>query len=135
VRKAHAKFTLIAGSGNAGGDEDGEGGEGSGAGAGGTGAVGSGAGAGVGAGGGGMGLSGVAGMMDGGVDVEVDESPWLLRGSRHVHGVDIGGRAADQCLRWVNTKMLEHVGFQGTSHITSCRFSFICFWMRAKTRI
>lgn len=46
-------------------------------------------------------------------DVEdvLDERPWVVRGS----GLDIGERNADDCLHWMGSKVLEHVGFQGSS--------------------
>lgn len=47
------------------------------------------------------------------VEEEIDERPWRPRGS----GLDIGEEHADDCLHWMGTKVLEHVGFQGTSKI------------------
>ncbi|KAI0312192.1 hypothetical protein OF83DRAFT_1250680 [Amylostereum chailletii] len=86
VRKTHTKFAML--NGNGGGDEDDE--------------------------------DGMAGPMRGLLtgdenEVDVDESPWMLPGSSATQGVDIGEGAADQCLHWVNGKILEHAGFQGTS--------------------
>ncbi|KAI6007732.1 hypothetical protein F5J12DRAFT_830397 [Pisolithus orientalis] len=52
----------------------------------------------------------------------VDGRPWLLRlrgaGGKTVArgGIEIGERAAGSCLKWMNRKVLEHVGFQGTSN-------------------
>ncbi|KAI6168663.1 hypothetical protein EDD17DRAFT_1529032 [Pisolithus thermaeus] len=51
----------------------------------------------------------------------VDERPWLARlrcaGGKTVGrgGIEIGERAAGSCLKWMNRKVLEHVGFQGAS--------------------
>lgn len=51
----------------------------------------------------------------------IDERPWLTRlrgaGGKTVArgGIEIGERAAGSCLKWMNRKVLEHVGFQGAS--------------------
>ncbi|KAG1716473.1 hypothetical protein ID866_677 [Astraeus odoratus] len=51
----------------------------------------------------------------------IDERPWLARlrsmsGKGKAKGVfEIGERAAGSCLKWMDRKVLEHVGFQGTS--------------------
>ncbi|KAH9922095.1 uncharacterized protein B0H18DRAFT_1121112 [Fomitopsis serialis] len=46
-------------------------------------------------------------------DVEdvLDERPWKPNGS----GIEIGEEHANDCLHWMGGKVLEHVGFQGTS--------------------
>ncbi|KAI5986876.1 hypothetical protein EDD15DRAFT_2470606 [Pisolithus albus] len=51
----------------------------------------------------------------------IDERPWLTRlrgaGGKTIArgGIEIGERAAGSCLKWMNRKVLEHVGFQGAS--------------------
>jgi transcriptional activator SPT7 len=106
MRRTHAKFVAIsaaaAAANNAGG-EDGEGGD--------VPTVGP--------------LAGLAGDMDGADDAEadaVDERSWPVpRPSRKsvLDGPvdakpDIGELAAEKCIHWVNRKVLEHIGFQGT---------------------
>ncbi|KAF9222438.1 hypothetical protein BS17DRAFT_735927 [Gyrodon lividus] len=53
------------------------------------------------------------------VDEFVDERPWEvrvgLRGGDMEGGIELGGETAVDCLRWMNGKVLEHAGFQGTS--------------------
>ncbi|KAA1476547.1 hypothetical protein DENSPDRAFT_867330 [Dentipellis sp. KUC8613] len=49
------------------------------------------------------------------VEAELDEKPWHLPGSKHDSGIDIGEEGADQCMHWMNQKVLEHNGFQGSS--------------------
>ncbi|KAI6009863.1 hypothetical protein EDC04DRAFT_2772287 [Pisolithus marmoratus] len=50
-----------------------------------------------------------------------DERPWLPRlrgaGGKAIPrgGIEIGEHAAGSCLKWMNRKVLEHVGFQGAS--------------------
>ncbi|KXN87079.1 Transcriptional activator spt7 [Leucoagaricus sp. SymC.cos] len=63
---------------------------------------------------------------------KVDEKPWVMmrkipsggkgKGKEReevakVGGVDVGEKNAWGCLQWTNQKILEHVGFQGTSQI------------------
>ncbi|KAJ3748436.1 SAGA complex protein [Lentinula detonsa] len=50
-------------------------------------------------------------------DDRVDERPWEIptRQGRKSSGIGIGSKNADECLRWMNGKVLEHAGFQGTS--------------------
>lgn len=43
------------------------------------------------------------------VDDEVDDQPW----SEPMPGVQIGEQNADDCMHWMGSKVLEHVGFQG----------------------
>jgi len=106
MRRTHAKFVAIsaatAAANNAGG-EDGEGGDIPAAGA----------------------LAGLANDIDGVDDAEadaVDERPWpvprpsrksVLEGPVDVKP-DVGELAGEKCIQWVNRKILEHVGFQGT---------------------
>ncbi|KAI0050843.1 hypothetical protein FA95DRAFT_1635331 [Auriscalpium vulgare] len=45
------------------------------------------------------------------VDVAVDERAWTADAAEP----DLGDRASEDCMHWVNRKVLEHVGFQGTS--------------------
>lgn len=51
--------------------------------------------------------------IDEAVEEEIDERPWNPSGS----GLEIGEKNADDCLHWMGTKILEHVGFQGTSKV------------------
>lgn len=44
------------------------------------------------------------------VEEIIDDRPWKISGS----GVEIGERNADDCLHWMGSKVLEHVGFQGS---------------------
>ncbi|OCB85846.1 hypothetical protein A7U60_g7200 [Sanghuangporus baumii] len=44
-------------------------------------------------------------------DIQVDDRPWRSRET----GLDVGERDANDCLRWMGTKVLEHSGFQSTS--------------------
>ncbi|KAJ3993971.1 SAGA complex protein, partial [Lentinula boryana] len=50
-------------------------------------------------------------------DDRVDERPWEIptRQGRKSSEIEIGSKNADDCLRWMNGKVLEHAGFQGTS--------------------
>jgi len=56
------------------------------------------------------------------VDEFVDERPWKvvvgLNGGDTEDGVELGKEPAVHCLRWMNGKVLEHAGFQGTSAST-----------------
>ncbi|KAG2335968.1 hypothetical protein BDR05DRAFT_1063734 [Suillus weaverae] len=57
---------------------------------------------------------------EGMVDEVIDERPWRARyaGLRQVKGpveLEVGEKNADECLKWMNRKVLEHEGFQGTS--------------------
>ncbi|KAG1892955.1 uncharacterized protein F5891DRAFT_1209440 [Suillus fuscotomentosus] len=57
---------------------------------------------------------------EGMVDEVIDERPWRSRyaGLRQVKGpveLEVGEKNADECLKWMNRKVLEHEGFQGTS--------------------
>ena len=105
IRRTHAKFVAIsaaAAAANNVGGEDGEGGDGP--------TVGP--------------MAGLAGDVDAD-DAEVDavdERPWpvprpsqksVSKGPLDV-APDIGEMAAEKCIQWVNRKILEHVGFQGT---------------------
>ncbi|KAJ7262324.1 hypothetical protein B0H12DRAFT_1321935 [Mycena haematopus] len=49
----------------------------------------------------------------------VEEAPPLLPGVADVDGeeeaIEVGAANADQCMRWMGSKVLEHAGFQGTS--------------------
>ncbi|KAJ3759635.1 hypothetical protein EV360DRAFT_19555, partial [Lentinula raphanica] len=88
VRHTHARFAALA-----------------------TAAVGSGPGLGVG------GLGADPMDVEEATDDRVDERPWEIptRRGRKLSGIDIGSQNADDCLRWMNGKVLEHAGFQGTS--------------------
>jgi transcriptional activator SPT7 len=107
IRRTHAKFVAIsaaaAATNNVGG-EDGEGGD-----------------------------VPITGPQAGDVDADdpevdaVDERPWPVprpsqksasEGSPDVEP-DIGELAAEKCMQWVNRKILEHVGFQGTLGLLS----------------
>ncbi|KZT01472.1 uncharacterized protein LAESUDRAFT_478191 [Laetiporus sulphureus 93-53] len=48
-------------------------------------------------------------------DVEdvLDERPWRPTGT----GIEVGAENADDCLHWMDSKVLEHAGFQGTSKV------------------
>ncbi|THH20490.1 hypothetical protein EW146_g882 [Bondarzewia mesenterica] len=48
---------------------------------------------------------------------ELDERPWTHAGAMAKEGIDLGEEAGNQCLHWMNRKVLEHVGFQGSSSI------------------
>lgn len=50
------------------------------------------------------------------LDDKVDERPWgvLVKGKRRVKGIDMGEDSANDCMRWMSGKVLEHAGFQGT---------------------
>jgi len=55
---------------------------------------------------------------EGMVDEVIDERPWQARyaGLRQVKGpveLEVGEKNADECLKWMNRKVLEHEGFQG----------------------
>ncbi|KAI9507752.1 hypothetical protein F5148DRAFT_1202423 [Russula earlei] len=109
LRRTHAKFVAIsaaAAAANSGGGEDGEGGDPPTAGP----------------------PAGTASDIDGLDDTEadaVDERPWpvprlsrksVLEGTVDVKA-DIGELATEKCIQWVNRKILEHVGFQGSSQL------------------
>ncbi|KAH9020108.1 hypothetical protein EDB84DRAFT_1515737 [Lactarius hengduanensis] len=106
MRRTHAKFVALgAASNNAGGD-DGDGGDLPAAGV----------------------STGLAGDVDGSEDAEVvavDERPWPVpRPSRKAlqdgfvdPSPDIGEMATEKCMQWVNRKILEHIGFQGSSQL------------------
>ncbi|KAF9465226.1 hypothetical protein BDZ94DRAFT_1254846 [Collybia nuda] len=51
------------------------------------------------------------------LDDKVDERPWgvQIKGKRRVKGIELGEASADDCMRWMSTKVLEHAGFQGTA--------------------
>ncbi|KAF8901913.1 hypothetical protein CPB84DRAFT_1777006 [Gymnopilus junonius] len=75
------------------------------------------------------------GDMDGvdeDVNDKIDESPWTAGGrdagigtgngkgkgkTKSPSGIELGAENASDCLRWTNNKVLEHVGFQGTSTV------------------
>jgi hypothetical protein len=72
------------------------------------------------------GLTGDVDADDAEVDA-VDERPWPVPRPRPSEGPldvkpDIGEAAAEKCTQWVNRKLLEHVGFQGTFGLF-CRMS------------
>lgn len=116
IRRTHAKFVAIsaaaAATNNVGG-EDGEGGD--------------------------VSITGPQAGLAGDVDADdpevdaVDERPWPVprpsqkstsEGSPDVNP-DIGELAAEKCIQWVNRKILEHVGFQGSSQLALDVFSGI----------
>ncbi|KAH7911321.1 hypothetical protein BJ138DRAFT_1150946 [Hygrophoropsis aurantiaca] len=47
------------------------------------------------------------------IEETIDERPWRPQGT----GIEIGEAHASDCLRWMDGKILEHVGFQGSSSI------------------
>jgi transcriptional activator SPT7 len=73
--------------------------------------------------------AGLGGDADGSEDAEVvavDERPWPVpRPTRKAAlqegfvdpSPDIGEMAAEKCMQWVNRKILEHIGFQGSSQL------------------
>ncbi|KAJ3826944.1 SAGA complex protein [Lentinula raphanica] len=113
VRHTHARFAALGlAKETAAGNEEGEGVEStSGFNAPATAAVGSGPGLGVG------GLGADPMDVEEATDDRVDERPWEIptRRGRKLSGIEIGSQNADDCLRWMNGKVLEHAGFQGTS--------------------
>ncbi|KAI9452359.1 hypothetical protein BJY52DRAFT_1124430, partial [Lactarius psammicola] len=105
MRRTHAKFVALGAATNNAGGEDGDSGDLPTAGA-----------------------AGSAGDVDGSEDAEVvavDERPWPVpRPSRRAlqdgfvdPSPDIGEMAAEKCMQWVNRKILEHIGFQGSSQL------------------
>ncbi|KIK61029.1 hypothetical protein GYMLUDRAFT_586847 [Collybiopsis luxurians FD-317 M1] len=80
-------------------------------------AAGSGSGSGLGLG---PGAGGDAMDVEEATDDRVDERPWEVptRGGRKLSGIEMGDEYADDCVRWMNGKVLEHAGFQGTSKAT-----------------
>jgi transcriptional activator SPT7 len=62
--------------------------------------------------------AGLGGAPDTDATDTVDDTPWRPRGmegrkrTRHVHGAE-----ADDCLRWMTGRVVEHAGFQGSSMI------------------
>lgn len=46
-------------------------------------------------------------------DDQVDDRPWTVKGKGKARGIEIGERNANDCVRWMGSKVLEHVGFQG----------------------
>jgi transcriptional activator SPT7 len=110
IRRTHGKFVAIsaaAAAANNVGGEDGEGGDGP--------------------------ITGPQAGLTGDVDADdpevdaVDERPWPVPrpSQKSASGVspdvkpDIGELAAEKCIQWVNRKILEHVGFQGTLDLLS----------------
>ncbi|KAG0701178.1 hypothetical protein DFH29DRAFT_990202 [Suillus ampliporus] len=70
------------------------------------------------------------------VDEVIDERPWRARyaGLRQVKGpveLEVGEKNADECLRWMNQKVLEHAGFQGAFSFQ--RHPFVCRDRRLET--
>jgi len=54
------------------------------------------------------------------VDDRIDERPWMIgqgNAKRIPSGIDIGEDNAMDCLDWATEKILEHIGFQGTSKV------------------
>ncbi len=110
IRRTHAKFVAISAAASATnnvGGEDGEGGD--------------------------VPITGPQAGLAGDVDADdpevdaVDERPWPVprpsqksasEGSPDVKP-DIGEVAGEKCIQWVNRKILEHVGFQGTHCLLS----------------
>ena len=43
------------------------------------------------------------------IEDKVDDRPWRPPGA----GLDLGEENADDCLRWMSSKVLQHAGFQG----------------------
>ncbi|KAK7472167.1 Transcriptional activator spt7 [Stygiomarasmius scandens] len=131
VRHTHAKFAALGLTKDGGGGGEGDGdGDNPPAGTG----VGTGAGIASGVGGAGGAGGNVDIVLDEVTDDQIDDRPWSvpLRRVRPnptldssltppttayipASGIDLGPQHADDCLRWTNTKVLEHAGFQGTS--------------------
>jgi transcriptional activator SPT7 len=66
------------------------------------------------------GLQGTLNVDDDMIDDKIDERPWTLgrsKGKRIPSGIDIGEEKAMDCLDWAAEKILEHIGFQGTSKV------------------
>ncbi|KAG1793465.1 uncharacterized protein HD556DRAFT_1479090 [Suillus plorans] len=66
---------------------------------------------------------------EGMVDEVIDERPWRVRyaGLRQVKGpveLEVGEKNVDECLKWMNWKVLDHEGFQGSFHILLCSSSW-----------
>jgi len=54
------------------------------------------------------------------IDDKIDERPWVVgqaNAKRIPSGIDIGEDKAMDCLDWATEKILEHIGFQGTSKV------------------
>ncbi|KAH9485856.1 Transcriptional activator spt7 [Psilocybe cubensis] len=56
------------------------------------------------------------------IDEKIDEAPWVIgRGKAKtpskLAGIEMGEANASDCLHWATDKILEHVGFQGTSTV------------------
>ncbi|TFK71075.1 hypothetical protein BDN72DRAFT_487042 [Pluteus cervinus] len=52
----------------------------------------------------------------GALDERVDERPWRIRGKgKQRAGIEIGEKNAEDCVKWMDQKVLEHSGFQGAS--------------------
>lgn len=65
-------------------------------------------------------VTGYGGGDDDVVDEKIDERPWIFRGRKgklKLSGIEIGEENATDCLHWATEKVLEHIGFQGTSKI------------------
>ena len=63
---------------------------------------------------------GILSVEDDMVDDKIDERPWTIgrgKGKRAPSGIDIGEDKAMDCLDWATEKLLEHIGFQGTSKV------------------
>ncbi|KAG1734488.1 hypothetical protein EDB19DRAFT_2040881 [Suillus lakei] len=74
------------------------------------------------------------------VDEVIDERPWRSRyaGLRQVKGpveLEVGEKNADECLKWMNRKVLEHEGFQGAFYSLLSALSFCLSWWRLETRV
>lgn len=126
VRHTHARFAALGlTKDSGGGNEDGEGAE---AAPGFNAQTSSAVGPGPGLGTGGLGSDPMD--VEEAIDDRVDERPWEVptRRGRKISGIEIGSENADDCLRWMNGKVLEHAGFQGMSFrffLQSCyRVSF-----------
>lgn len=64
------------------------------------------------------GTQGILSVEDDMIDDKIDERPWVLgrsKGKWTPGGIDIGEAKAMDCLDWTTEKILEHIGFQGTS--------------------
>ncbi|KAJ7346467.1 hypothetical protein DFH08DRAFT_700766 [Mycena albidolilacea] len=48
---------------------------------------------------------------------EVDDRPWGIELDDEPPDIEVGAANADQCMRWMGSKVLEHAGFQGTSNV------------------
>jgi len=68
---------------------------------------------------------------EGTVEDVIDERPWRARYAGLGQGkgpveLEVGEKNADECLKWMNQKVLEHAGFQGAFCHSFGHCSFSC---------